>query len=182
MKDEQLNQAIQCLKSGGVIAYPTESVFGLGCDANNLQSVARLLKIKRRDASKGLILLVSEIQQAYQFIQPLNDVSTAQLNQPLSHATTWLLPKSLETSSLIVGEHASVAIRITSHPLARMLCRKFGSPIVSTSCNLNSEPPCTESRLIDPQLVAQLDFILEGECGGSAPSKIIDYVSGKQFR
>ena len=182
MNNEQLNQAILCLKAGGIIAYPTESVYGLGCDANNLQAVARILKIKRRDSNKGLILLVSDIQQASQFIQPLDHVSATRLSQPLEHATTWLLPKSPKTSSLVVGEHSSIAIRITTHPIARALCQGFGAPIVSTSCNLNAEPPSSESGLIPDQLAAQLDFILEGDCGGHAPSIIVDYSTGKRLR
>ena len=182
MKDEQFKLAIQWLKSGGVIAYPTESVFGLGCDANNLKAIERILKIKHRDSSKGLILLVSDIRQASQFIQPLNNESVSKLNMTLDQATTWLLPKASQTSRLICGAHSKVAIRITKHPIARALCHQLGSPIVSTSCNLNGEPPYFQAGLIPAQLSTHLDLILAGDCGGQAPSMIVDFISGEQIR
>ncbi|MCF6193615.1 MAG: Sua5/YciO/YrdC/YwlC family protein, partial [Kangiellaceae bacterium] len=126
MKDQQLNHAIQCLKSGGVIAYPTESVFGLGCDANNLHAIAKILRIKKRDSSKGLILLVSDIRKASQFIQPLNNESLTKLDKPSDQATTWLLPKSSKSPDLISGVHPKIAIRITTHPIAQALCKGLG--------------------------------------------------------
>ncbi len=182
MKDEQFKHAIQCLSSGGVIAYPTESVFGLGCDASNIQAIERILKIKQRDSNKGLILLVSDIRQASHFIRPLNIKSVSKLNTTSNQATTWLLAKSSETPKLISGEHSKIAIRVTNHPIARALCHELGSPIVSTSCNFNGEPPFSKAALIPNHLATHLDLILKGDCGGQAPSKIVDFMTGEQIR
>jgi len=182
MNDDLFSRAVQCLKSGGVIAYPTESVFGLGCDANNLPAVSRILKIKNRAANKGLIMLVGDILQAYRFVQPLNDEQLAKITAPSERAITWLLGKSANVSDLIAGGHPKIAIRITTHPVARALCGQLGSPIISTSCNLSGSPAFTNAELVLKHMNSQVDLILDGECGGEAPSKIVDLDTGEQFR
>lgn len=182
MNDTPLSSAVKCLKSGGVIAYPTESVFGLGCDANNLAAVSRVLKIKKRGADKGLILLVSDIGQASPFIHPLNDRQLAKVKASSERATTWLLAKVPDVSGLVTGKHPKIAVRITAHPVARALCEQLGSPIVSTSCNLSGVPAFTNAELVRKFMCSQVDLVLDGKCGGEAPSKIVDLESGRQFR
>ncbi len=182
MNDTQLNQAIQCLKSGGVIAYPTESVYGLGCDATDLESVSRILKIKKRDPDKGLILLVSDIQQASRFIIPLTEQQIAKLNQPSAHAITWLLARNRAVSTLITGTHSKLAVRVTTHPIAKMLCEGFGSPIISTSCNLHGQPSHRDAESVASDSSLDLDLIIEGSCGREPPSRIIDLLTGARIR
>ena len=174
MTSWQLRNAIKTLKSGGVIAYPTESVFGLGCDPYNLSAVSKILSIKSRSHNKGLILLVSDIRQALPLIKPLTKKQVAQINQKDKRATTWLLNKASTTSPLLSGTHKKLAIRVTTNPVAKRLCQAFGKPIVSTSCNLNTKPTSTKVSNIRNKMGLKVDKIISGSCCQQPPSRIID--------
>ncbi len=170
----QLDLAVKTLKAGGVIAYPTESVYGLGCDANNLKAIARLLAIKQRSYKKGLIVLVSDIQQALPLLSPLSSAEIGFINQPSTRATTWLIGKRPELSSLLIGEHLKLAVRITSHPIAKSLCERFKGPIISTSCNVSGKPTTLLVSKVRNKMTLKVDHIVSGDCYGQPPSKIID--------
>jgi len=174
MTNWQLRNAIKTLKSGGVIAYPTESVFGLGCDPYNLAAISKILTIKNRCHSKGLILLVSDIQQAQPLLKPLSKEQVKQINRKNDRATTWLLNKASTTSPLLSGAHNKLAIRIATNPTAKKLCQAFGKPIVSTSCNLNTKPTSTKVSDIRNKMLLKVDKIISGSCCQQPPSRIID--------
>ena len=177
----QLNLAIRTLKAGGVIAYPTESVFGLGCDASNLQAVERVLEIKKRTYHKGLILLVSNIGQAKDFIQPITLEEQKKINAQSKRATTWLIEKESNVSPLLSGLHQKLAIRVTSNPVARELCESFGLPIISTSCNLNGKPTSCHVTKIRNKMSKRVK-VIAGACGNQAPSRIIDLKTMVNYR
>jgi len=178
----QLTHASEVLLQGGLIAYPTESVYGLGCLPQAEGALKRLLALKNRPAHKGLILLVSHIEQAAPFIQPLTGSQQAQINQPRARATTWLIPRKPHLSELLCGHHQKLAVRVTTHPQARALCELVGTGLVSTSCNRSGKTELTSSSAVRNRMKEALDLILTGRCGGQAPSQIIDLISGQVIR
>ncbi|PCH62921.1 MAG: tRNA threonylcarbamoyladenosine biosynthesis protein RimN [SAR86 cluster bacterium] len=171
------------LSSGAVIAYPTEAVWGLGCDPQNFQAVDRILRLKCRSVDKGLILVVSCFSQVEQLCRHLTQQQRERLNAETNRPTTWLIPDPQNTFPYwIKGRYESVAVRCIKHPLVEALCENFGA-IVSTSAN-NSSGREIRSRLnIQKQYSETLDYILPGRVGvHSKPSQICDLVSGQVIR
>ncbi len=165
-----LQRTAHALRDGEVIAYPTEAVFGLGCDPGNGDAVARLLQIKRRPVDKGLILLASRFEQLVPFVLPVDADLQQQLDASWPGPTTWLLPARPQTPTWLRGRHTTLAVRVTAHPLAAALCDAFGGAIVSTSANVSGRPPARnalQARLRCPGM----DRILAGPTGGqNAPA------------
>lgn len=178
-------QAAQVLRDGGVIAYATEAVFGLGCNPRNAQALQKLLAIKQRAAAKGLILIASDEQQLHPYIDLTK--LTESLWQPVRSSwpgpVTWILPANQTVSSLLCGEHDSLAVRVTAHPQVSALCEAFGGAIVSTSANLSDQEPARNAEEVKTQFSSSLDLILLGETGGAnKPSEIRDALTGKIIR
>lgn len=174
--------AIDHLRKGNIIAYPTEAVYGLGCDPFNESSVLHLLKIKHRSQDKGLILIAANWEQISPLIQPLSSSQKLRIENRSSKPITWVFPATQQAPEWIRGDHNTIAIRITSHLLARELCAGFQRPIVSTSANLSNQPPAKNIAELE-QYFPAIDFILEGELGNLAkPTPIIDVLSGKLYR
>jgi len=182
MTNWRFRQAIKTLKQGGLIAYPSESVYGLGCDAYNLSAISDLLTTKHRSYKKGLIVLVSDIEQARNLIVPLSQQQKGRIQQHTGRATTWLVSKSDKVSPLLAGNHLKLAIRVTTNPTARKLCEMMGGPIVSTSCNRNSKPTTTLDFIVRNKFRRQLDSVISGPCGGEKASRIVDLESGLIIR
>lgn len=184
MSDLHISLAVRCLCSGGVIAYPTEAVWGVGCDPWNEQAVYRLLAIKQRPVNKGLILVASSIHQLWPLYDPLTDGQKAALDETWPGPNTWLLPDPNNlVPDWIKGEHRSVAIRVSAHPLVAALCERFGSMLVSTSANLAGEPEIRSRVKLEIKLGAKLDLVVPGQLGRqSQPSTIRDLASGRIFR
>lgn len=178
----QLQQAAQKIRQGAVIAYPTEAVWGLGCDPFNPTAVARLLAIKQRPVHKGLILVAASIEQFAWLLDGLSDSELRQLNDSWPGPHTWLVPHENRIPAWISGEHATVAIRVSAHPLVARLCALAG-PIVSTSANPNGRLPAKSRLRIEQYFHGQLDMVLGGELGQhSQPSSIRDLRSGHVLR
>ncbi len=177
-----IDNAAEVVRHGGVIAYPTESSFGIGCDPANIKALKRILAIKQRDPDKGLILLVSDITQAADYLQPLSQAALAKIQQPRDRATTWLIPRKPEVARELCGAHSKLAVRVTNHPVARALCQALDFPLVSTSCNLAGQPALYDDCAVKVQMGEQFDLILPGECGGQSASQIIDLETGLVLR
>ena len=176
-----LQQAENILKNGGIIAYPTEAVYGLGCDIFNEEAVLRLLKVKRRTMDKGLIVIVNSYQQLMPLINlPVNyDISVIKASWP--GPVTWVFPASNNAPKWITGKHQAIAIRFTAHPIASKLCQ-FG-PIVSTSANLAGLEPATDFETVTKQFAMLIDGIVDAPLGKeSKPSQIIDALTQKTLR
>lgn len=183
MKDTDLTTAVAHLKQGGVIAYPTEGVFGLSCDPTNLDAVKRLLQLKNRPSHKGLILIASEWRQLQPFAKSLTDEQMATVMATWPGPVTWLVPAAANTPRLLTGEHTTIAVRITAHPLAAELCKIFGGALVSTSANRNNLTPCMTAEEVSATFAAELDFVLEGPTGGlTGPTTIRDLLTGATLR
>lgn len=175
-----ISRAAEVLLGGGVIAYPTEGVFGLGCLPDDAAAVARLLQIKQRDPRKGLILIAADKSQFDDWLDP----DGAMLPDPkASQPTTWLAPARPHVSGLIRGEHASIAVRLTTHPTAAAICNAVASPIVSTSANIADRTVVRNALVLRRQFQACVDYIVPGDCGPSAgPSEIRDLATGNIIR
>jgi L-threonylcarbamoyladenylate synthase len=182
MNPWQINRAVSCLQTGGVIAYPTESVFGLGCDASNLNAITRLLDIKNRSYKKGLIVLVSDISQALTLLAPLSQSQIESISRPSLRATTWLIEANTHLSPLLIGTHEKLAVRVTSNPTAKAICELFNKPIISTSCNLSGKPTTTSAALIRNKMLLKVDQVISGSCCGQSPSQLIDLKTGRFLR
>ena len=183
MSSQQVSEAVQILQQGGVIAYPTEAVYGLGCDPTNLRAVERLLSLKQRSRNKGLILIAAEFDQLSPYLAEIENSLKANIFSTWPGPVTWLWPANPEVSSLLRGKHDTIAVRVTAHPLAAALCRAFGGPLVSTSANLSGKPPTRTADEVRIQLAERVDYVLEGETGGlSRPSQIRDALTGAVIR
>ena len=176
-----IEYAADVLFGGGVIAYPTEGVFGLGCLPDDLQAVQRVIGIKRRDASKGLILIAASASQLSGWVD-LADGETLPEADP-THPVTWIVPPGPKVSPLLQGGHDTIAVRLTTNPVARALCEATDSPLVSTSANLSGRPTARNRFVLRRQFAGVVDYIVPGDCGpASGPSEIRDYASGRVLR
>ncbi len=181
-----LQHAVRILKTGGIIAYPTEAVFGLGCDPFCAKAVHRLLAIKQRPVSKGLILIASEWEHVASLIDPLTAEQREQLASTWPGFITWLLP-ARQAPVWLRGDHASLAVRITAHPVAAALCHAFGGPLVSTSANRTGRPPARTAYAVRRQLGHcighGIDKVINAPTGGALqPSPIRDLLTGHVVR
>jgi L-threonylcarbamoyladenylate synthase len=173
--------AADVLFRGGVMAYPTDGVYGLGCLPDDLRAVRRVIDIKRRDASKGLILIAANAGQLDGWIG-LPDRETLPEPDP-SCPVTWIVPPGSRVSPLLRGGHATIAVRLTTNPVAKALCEATDSPLVSTSANLTGKPTARNRFVLRRQFAGIVDYIVPGDCGpASGPSEIRDYASGRVLR
>lgn len=179
-----IEHAVQTLRRGGVVVYPTEAVFGLGCDPQNMIAVQRVLDIKQRDASQGLLLIAADFVQLAPYIAddcPPAALAQAQASWPGPH--TWVFPASERAPAWITGDHGSIALRVTAHPVAAALCRAFESALVSTSANRHGSEPARSALEVERELGALVDAMVAGEVGESeSPTTIRDAISGKWLR
>ncbi|SEQ38251.1 L-threonylcarbamoyladenylate synthase [Ectothiorhodospira magna] len=175
--------AAALVRKGGVIAYPTEAVFGLGCDPRDETAVHRLLHIKQRRPDQGLILIGADLTQLAPFLLPVDERLQEQAMTTWPGPCTWLWPAQPDTPRWLTGIHDTLAVRVTDHPLAAALCRAAGMALVSTSANLSGHPPGRSADAVDAALGEWLDGILEGATGGREnPSQIRDLQTGRQIR
>ena len=178
-------QAAAAMHAGGVIAYPTEGVWGLGCNPMDDATVTRLLTIKQRDIAKGLILIAADEQQLAPYVDldalPRERLMEVRVSWP--GPNTWIVPAAPAAPRWITGDHDGIAVRVTAHPVVRALCDAFGGALVSTSANLAGQPaPCMRVEL-DPRVVAGVDAVCSGETlGRQQPSSIRDARSGDTVR
>jgi L-threonylcarbamoyladenylate synthase len=180
---QELQTALKCLREGKVIAYPTEAVYGFGCDPFNAQAVSQLLQLKRRSVDKGLILVASSWGQVQSLVEPIPPRALAQVLATWPGPFTWIFPASSLAPAWIRGQHQSIALRVSDHPVVRELCQGFEGPIVSTSANRDGEPPLRDFRTLQIMFGKQVDFIVHGKVGGqSRPTVIRDALSGSILR
>lgn len=175
--------AVRKLRAGGVIAYPTEGVWGLGCDPCNETAVRRLLALKQRDPAKGLILVAADIDQFEPLLQKVSAHHRERLDASWPGPHTWLVDDEGKAPRLIRGRHSRVALRVSAHPLVRSLCRAFGGPVVSTSANPAGRPAPLSAWQVRRYFGRRLDFILPGPLGGQrGPTPIRDLATGRVLR
>jgi len=170
------------LKQGGVIAYPTESCYGLGCDPRNRRAVMKLLRLKGRPQHKGLILIGSDFSQLQPYASPLDNAQWQKIAPTWPGPITWLLPTSPTTPPWLSGGHRSIAVRIPSHPLAAALCHAVNMPLVSTSANRSGLMPARTYAACIKSFGSEV-LVLPGLIGKfRRPSTIIDLMTGTVIR
>jgi L-threonylcarbamoyladenylate synthase len=175
--------AYRALRAGGVIAYPTEAVWGLGCDPFNAHAVRSLRRLKRRERDNGLILIASSFEQVAPLMAPLPTARLLQMRASWPGPVTWVAPAAAGVPDWVRGPGATVALRVTAHPLAAALCYVFGAPVVSSSANISGRPPARTALAVRRQLGAGLDYVLPGAVGGRArPSTLRDARDGRVLR
>ena len=178
-----VGRAVRTLRAGGVVAYPTEAVYGLGCDPFNEKAVMRLLAIKGRAVGKGLILIAADHAQLEPLLLPCSADTLAPVLESWPGPSTWILPAHPRVPVWLTGGSGGVAVRVTAHPLAANLCRRFGGPLVSTSANRCGRPPARTVLGARRALGSRVDYFLSGPTGGGAgPSEIRDAIDGRLLR
>jgi L-threonylcarbamoyladenylate synthase len=179
----QIDQAAAILRAGGVLAYPTEGVYGLGCDPDNRAAFEKIFAIKRRPAAQGVLLIAADFTQVADWIStvPESVLERARAIWPGAH--TLIFPASARVPAWVRGEHAGVALRVTSHPPAAALCRSFGGPIVSTSANRHGGAPALSAAEVGTILDNTPDGVLDAPLGGlDRPTPITDAMTGAIIR
>jgi len=173
-----IEKAVSILKSGGIIAYPTEAVFGFGCDPFNSKAIDRLRIIKARKVQKGFILIASQWEQVKPLVAEVPNLEDVLATWPGPH--TWVFAASDKTPDW-VGE--TIAVRVSDHPVVKALCDQFGSAIVSSSVNREGQAPLKNYAEVLEQFSSEVDFVVPGEVGDlEKPTEIRDVVSGEVFR
>ena len=176
-------RAAEIIRGGGVVAYPTEAVFGLGCDPLNAEAARRLLALKRRPASKGLILIAADLEALHPYMGTLEPSLWRRLRRSWPGPVTWLVPAAPQVPFWLRGAHDTIALRVTAHPLATALCRVWGGALVSTSANPAGRPPARTALQVRRYFGDAVDLVLAGATGGlGAPTQIRDARSGRIVR
>ncbi|MFA6408780.1 MAG: L-threonylcarbamoyladenylate synthase [Gammaproteobacteria bacterium] len=179
-----IQQAVEILKSGGIIAYPTEAVFGLGCDPWREDSVLKLLKLKNRSVDKGLILISDSWDKLEHLVEPIEKSRLEKVLKTWPGPYTWIFPARLDlVPTWIRGSRKTVALRVTAHPIASKLCQTFGKPIVSTSANREGELPALSAVEVQKIFPTGIDYIFEGAVGNlDKPTTIMDALTENVVR
>lgn len=157
-KEEDIKKAVECMRKGGVILYPTDTVWGIGCDATNAEAVAKIYKIKQRDDSKALICLVDSDNRMARYFRDVPNVAWELIDVAIK-PTTVILDNATGVAENLVAEDGSLAMRVTKEPFSHELCYRFQKPIVSTSANVSGQPAAQNYCDIDPELLAAVDYV-----------------------
>ena len=160
-QQEDIKQAIEVMRRGGVILYPTDTVWGIGCDATNAEAVKRVYDIKQRDDSKALICLVDSDSRLQRYVRNVPEVAW-QLIDSLKEGdrpTTLILDGAINLAENLIADDDSIGIRITQEPFSKELCFRFQKAIVSTSANISGEPAAQNYRDIDPRILEAVDYV-----------------------
>ena len=157
-REEDIRKAVEVLRKGGVILYPTDTVWGIGCDATNSEAVKRVYDIKQRDDSKALICLVDSDARLQRYIRKVPDVAW-QLLDCCDKPTTVILDGAVNLAENLIAEDGSVGIRITQEPFSKELCFRFQKALVSTSANISGEPAAQNYPDIDPKIIEAVYYV-----------------------
>jgi L-threonylcarbamoyladenylate synthase len=183
IETQDIYLAARHIAHGDIVAYPTESVFGLGCSPYNEMAVRKLLAMKNRPATKGFILIASDISQVLDLLEPIEPRALARVMATWPGAVTWVFPCQQHVPYYLRGEHNTLAIRVTAHPVASQLCAAAKSAIISTSANHDGQIPATNARTVQLLFGDQLDVLLDGDLGLRArPTPIYNSLTGDVIR
>jgi len=183
--EKTIFECAAALHAGGVIAYPTEAVFGLGCDPRNQAAFEKVFTLKQRPPTQGVLLIGADFEQVAPYIDlaatPAEAIERAKATWPGPH--TWIFPRAADVPEWIAGGHAGIALRVTAHAPAAALCHAFGGAIVSTSANRHGEPPARTAGEVRAAFGDALAAILNAPTGGlERPTPIRDAISGESIR
>ena len=175
--------ATRSVRGGGIIAYPTEGVFGLGCLPGDDRCIDRILAIKRRNPNKGLIVIGARAEHLLPYAGRCCFELLARLETPSARTTTWVVRAAAGLSRHLTGGRHTIGLRLTRHPVAAALCEQLGQAVVSTSANRAGASALLTSRDVRLRLGRELDYILSGQCGADQrPSRIVELSTGRTLR
>ena len=176
-------EAVQHLQAGEIIAYPTEAIYGLGCDPCNEKAVRKLLDLKGRSESAGFVLIASNLEQLKPWFAEVEPKLLQKALRSWPGRVTWLFPRAEHVPDFIAGHHKTIALRLIAHPASRALCEAFGSALISTSANPASLMPARSHAEIVEYFSDRIAGTLKGSLGeGERPSEIRDLASGAILR
>jgi L-threonylcarbamoyladenylate synthase len=179
----QVREAARRLRAGGVVAYPTEGVWGLGCDPGDAKAVDRVIALKGRPRNMGLIVLAADLDQVADWVELPGGAMGARLRASWPGFVTWVLPARPRVPARLTGGRGTLAVRVSAHPLAAALSREAGMPLVSTSANPHGRPPARSALDVRRYFGNALDAVVHGPLGGAAgPSPIYDARTGACLR
>ena len=179
----QICRAADLLKQQAVVAYPTEAVWGLGCDPLSADAVEKILQLKNRHVSKGLILIADSVERFKPYLAGLDNEHLRRFSEPATKPTTWLVPDNGAAPQWITGGRDTLALRITSHPVAAALSQRFGGPLVSTSANPQGMAEARTAGEVESYFGDTIALRTPGEVGSATkPSEIRYLVSGEIIR
>jgi len=187
---DDVSEAARVIATGGIIAYPTEAVFGLGCDPNNRTALQKLLQLKVRASDKGLILIAATQQQLSPYIASITPEQQLTLDESWPGPVTYIVPAARTIHDELTGGRETIAVRVSNHPVVTALCNACDSALVSTSANVSGQAPIRSSQAWfsssnehEVQLRDQIDLLLTGDVGmEDKPTSIFDLQSGQQLR
>lgn len=178
-----IQKACEALEAGQIIAYPTEGVFGLGCRWQDQSAVQQLLALKQRPISKGLIIVGSQWTHLSPLLGAVPALQLAQIKASWPGPVTWVFPASHAAPAWITGDHSTIAVRLSAHPIIQLLCDRLGQGIVSTSANLASEPPIRAWQAVQRQFASQVAVVIPEDAGQlEKPTPIYDAITGQTLR
>lgn len=157
-REDDIKKAVEVLRKGGIILYPTDTIWGIGCDATNPEAVAKVYALKQRDDSKALICLVDSVVRLQRYVRNVPDVAW-DLMELSTQPTTVILDNAVNLAPNLVAEDGSIAMRVTREDFSKELCYRFQKPIVSTSANISGEPAAQNYRDIAPDLLEKADYV-----------------------
>ena len=159
-QEQDIKNAVECMRKGGVILYPTDTVWGIGCDATKPEAVAKVYQIKQRDDSKALICLVDSADRMARYFRNVPEVAWQFIDVAMPvKPTTVILDDATGVANNLVAEDGTLAMRVTYEPFSKQLCYRFQKPVVSTSANISGEPAAQNYCDIDPKLLEQVDYV-----------------------
>lgn len=181
--ESTLQKAVDALRTGGVVAYPTEGVYGLGCDPHNNDALQRILALKGRDSHKGFILVASTQKQLDEFIAPVEANWQQQFDLAWPGPVTFIVPATENISTLLSGYRDTIAVRVSNHPVVRQLCEHSNCALVSTSANRSGSQALCCAANVRAEFGDAIDVVIDDELGGLATStRIIDVRTGVRLR
>jgi L-threonylcarbamoyladenylate synthase len=179
----EIHSIVSIINQGGVIAYPTEAVFGLGCDPLNIAAIEKILAIKQRSRDKGLILIASSWEQLKFFVEELPEDRMEKIFNTWPGPFTWLFPAKPSVSEWIRGQHTTVAVRVSAHPIVQKICQTLGHPLISTSANREGQQPTRSTEETQAIFKNEIEALVQGETTGLMnPTEIRDARTGKIIR
>lgn len=180
---EEVIKTCSVLTKGGTILYPTDTIWGLGCDATNVAAIEKVIQIKKRPIDKSLLILLDQKEKIYDYVDKLPEIAWDLISQT-SRPITFIYPNVKNLPKILLASDGSVAIRIANNDFCKRLIRLFGNPIVSTSANLSGDPPAISYKDISKEIIDQVDYMVNPEisvCCDSKPSTIIRFLDDYSF-
>lgn len=172
-----ISKALRVLNSGGIIAYPTEACFGIGCNIDNPAGIERIRALKSRSSAQGFIVVADTLDRLHDWIDwmSLSESTRNEIQSSWPGATTWLIPTSKTCPRSLTGQHDTLAVRISAFPPVQALCNSAQSALVSSSANLKGQRPCKTAKEVFEVFGMQIDYIVDLPIQGlDKPSQIID--------